>query len=73
LEHSVDFSLVSFTNLGFGDVHLSKEWRILSGMEAAKGFLSFGLLAAFLVETLRQVRLAQLETRRRSKDGQSHL
>ena len=71
LEHSVYFSLVSFTTLGFGDVLLEKEWRILSGMEAANGFLSFGLLTALLVETLRQVRLAQLETRRRH--GQEHL
>ena len=69
LEHSVYFSLVSFTTLGFGDVLLDKDWRILSGMEAANGFLSFGLLTALLVETLRQVRLAQLETRRRHDHG----
>ncbi|MFZ1470097.1 MAG: potassium channel family protein [Paracoccaceae bacterium] len=69
LEHSVYFSLVSFTTLGFGDVLLDKDWRILSGMEAANGFLSFGLLTALLVETLRQVRLAQLEARRRHDHG----
>ena len=69
LEHSVYFSLVSFTTLGFGDVLLDKDWRILSGMEAANGFLSFGLLTALLGETLRQVRLAQLETRRRHDHG----
>ena len=63
--HAVYFSLVSFTTLGFGDVLLDKDWRILAGMEAANGFLSFGLLTALLVETLRQVRLAQLETRRK--------
>ena len=65
LETAVYFSLVSFTTLGFGDVILPEEWRILSGMEAANGFLFFGLLTALLVETLRQVRLAPLETRRR--------
>jgi hypothetical protein len=41
------------------------EWRILSVMAAVNGFLSFGLLAALLVEALRLVRLAQLETRNR--------
>jgi hypothetical protein len=65
LETAVYFSLVSFTTLGFGDVILPAEWRLLSGMEAANGFLSFGLLTALLVEALRQVRLSQLETRRR--------
>lgn len=63
LETSVYFSLVMFTTLGLGDVILPAEWRILSGMEAANGFLTFGLLTALLGETLRQVRLRQVETR----------
>ena len=65
LEEAVYFSLVAFTTLGLGDVVAPQEWRILSGMAAVNGFLSFGLLTALLVETLRQVRLAQLETRDR--------
>jgi voltage-gated potassium channel Kch len=64
LETAVYFSLVSFTTLGFGDVILPPEWRVLSGMEAANGFLSFGLLTALMVEALRQVRLSQIGTRR---------
>ena len=66
LESSVYFSLVIFTTLGLGDVILPMEWRILTGMEAANGFLTFGLLTALLGEALRQVRLKQVETR--SKD-----
>lgn len=65
LEAAVYFSLVAFTTLGLGDVLAPQEWRILSVMAAVNGFLSFGLLTALLVETLRQVRLAQLETRHR--------
>lgn len=65
LETSVYFSLVAFTTLGLGDVLAPQEWRILSIMAAVNGFLSFGLLTALLVEALRQVRLAQLETRHR--------
>jgi voltage-gated potassium channel Kch len=68
LETAVYFSLVSFTTLGFGDVILPEGWRLLAGMEAANGFLSFGLLTALLVEALRQVRLSQIETRRRAQD-----
>lgn len=65
LEEAVYFALVSFPTLGFGDVLLPVEWRILDAMAAANGLLSFGLLTAFLVEALRHVRLGQVETRRR--------
>lgn len=65
MEEAVYFSLVAFSTLGLGDVVPPHEWRILSAMAAVNGFLSFGLLTALLVEALRQVRLAQLETRRR--------
>ncbi len=66
LEEAVYFSLVCFTTLGLGDIVLPKGWRILSGMEAANGFLNFGLLSALLIEALRQIRLSQVESRRKS-------
>ncbi len=52
LEESLYFSMVSFTTLGFGDVTLPQEWRILSGMIAANGLVLFGLNTAFLIEVL---------------------
>lgn len=52
LEESLYFSMVSFTTLGFGDVTLPSEWRILSGMIAANGLVLFGLNTAFLIEVL---------------------
>lgn len=58
-EASVYFSLVAFTTLGFGDILLPVEWRLLGGLAAANGLLVFGLLTAMLVETLRQTRLRQ--------------
>lgn len=58
-EASVYFSLVAFTTLGFGDVLLPQEWRLLGGMAAANGLLMFGLLTAILVEILRDTRLRQ--------------
>lgn len=64
LEESVYFALVVFTTLGLGDVILPMEWRLLSGMAAANGFLNFGLLTALLIEALRQTRLAQVDRRR---------
>lgn len=64
LEGSVYFALVVFTTLGFGDVLLPTEWRLLAGMAAANGLLSFGLMTAVLVEVLRHIRLGQIEKRR---------
>jgi hypothetical protein len=63
VEEAVYFTLVCFTTLGLGDVVPPQEWRILAVMTAVNGLLSFGLLTALLVETLRQVRLAQLSKR----------
>jgi len=60
IESAVYFSLVAFTTLGFGDILLPIEWRLLGGLAAANGLLIFGLLTAMLVETLRQTRLRQL-------------
>ncbi|MBS8229144.1 ion channel [Vannielia litorea] len=59
LEASVYFALVAFTTLGFGDILLPQEWRLLGGLAAANGLLVFGVLTAMLVEVLRQVRLRQ--------------
>jgi hypothetical protein len=53
LEPALYFSVVSLTTLGFGDVLLPTEWRLLSGLCAANGLLIFGLSTAFLVEFLR--------------------
>lgn len=60
IEASLYFSLVSFTTLGFGDIILPPEWRILSGMTAANGFLNIGMMSAVVLETLRHVRKNQL-------------
>ncbi len=61
LETSVYFSLVAFTTLGFGDLLLPEEWRLLGGMCAANGLLNIGLFTAILIETLRQVRHLQVK------------
>ena len=57
LEPSVYFSLTSFTTLGFGDIILDKQWRLLSALIGANGFLLFGWSTAYMVELIRRVRL----------------
>jgi hypothetical protein len=60
LEGAVYFSIVAYTTLGFGDILLPQEWRLLGGMASANGLLNFGLLTAMLVEVLRYVRVEQI-------------
>ena len=42
------FSIVTFTTLGYGDITLSEQWRILSGVEAVNGILLVGWTTALL-------------------------
>lgn len=53
-EPALYFSLVAFSTVGFGDITLSHEWRLLSGLTAANGFLSFGWSTAYMVELVRR-------------------
>lgn len=53
-EPSLYFSLVSFSTLGFGDITLDHQWRLLSGLTAANGLLSFGWSTAYMVELVRR-------------------
>ena len=61
MEPAVYFALVSFTTLGFGDILLPENWRLLSGLAATNGLMNFGLLTAAGVEALRQLRILQRE------------
>ena len=56
LEPAVYFALQCFTTLGFGDITLPTEWRLLSALIGANGFLMFGWSTAFMVELIRKSR-----------------
>lgn len=59
VEAAVYFSIVSFTTLGFGDILLPQDWRLLAGMSAINGLLMIGLQTAMLIEVIRRVRNTQ--------------
>ncbi|RLJ60098.1 ion channel [Litoreibacter meonggei] len=59
LETALYFAIVSFTTVGYGDVVIDENWRLLAGMTATNGLLVFGLFTAFLVEILDVVRFRQ--------------
>jgi Ion channel len=62
LEPALYFSIVSFTTLGFGDIILPVETRLLSGLIAANGMIAFGLSTAFFVEFLIRLRKAHFKS-----------
>lgn len=64
-DRAVYFSLETFTTLGFGDVVVPTEWRIMGGMAAANGLLNFGLMTAVMMEGVRDLRLRQSRRHRR--------
>ena len=45
-------STVNFTTLGYGDIVLSKERRLLSGLEALNGVLMLGLTSSIMFAVL---------------------
>lgn len=50
IEPALYFSIVTFTTLGYGDITVDTEWRILASFAAVAGLIIFGLNTAFLVE-----------------------
>jgi len=55
LEAAVYFSTSSFTTVGFGDLVLSEDWRLLSSIEAINGMILFGWSTAFIFTVIRHV------------------
>jgi Ion channel len=55
LEEAVYFSTSTFTTLGFGDIVLDEEWRLLSSFEAANGLLMFGWSTALIFAAVQWV------------------
>jgi voltage-gated potassium channel Kch len=52
---AVYFSLVTFTTLGYGDISLSSEWRLLSGLEAINGIMLIGWSTAMMYSLIQNI------------------
>lgn len=57
IEPALYFSTSAFTTVGFGDVTLGPDWRMLGAAEAMNGFLLIGWSTAFLVSVTARVRV----------------
>jgi hypothetical protein len=58
-ETALYFSTVTFSSLGFGDILLSREWRLVSAIEGVNGLILVGWSTAFLLSLM--ARLKSLE------------
>lgn len=56
VETAVYFSTSTFSTVGYGDVLIDKDWRMLAAAESVIGFLLLGWSTAFLVSVSARVR-----------------
>ena len=54
-------SAVNFASLGYGDIVMSKPWKLLGPLEACCGVLMLGMTAAALMAILQQMIQTQRE------------
>jgi hypothetical protein len=60
LESALYFAIVTFTTLGYGDITLDHNWRILASLCSVNGLIIVGLNTAFIVEVLSKIRHSQI-------------
>ncbi len=64
LESAFYFSGVTYTTLGYGDLVLSSEWRLLGPMEGLTGILMCGLSTGFFFVIVSRVFAAMVDIKR---------
>ena len=55
VEEAAYFSTTTFTTLGYGDITLDEQWRLLSSFEGANGLLMFGWSTALIFAAVQRV------------------
>ena len=65
LYEAVYHSAVNFASLGYGDIVMSKDWKLLGPLEACCGVLMLGMAAAALMAIMQQMIKAQGDVMRR--------
>lgn len=53
------FSMITFTSLGYGDLTLAENWRLLSGIEAINGIMLIGWSTAIMFSLIQQIYKSQ--------------
>jgi len=55
LETALYFSMVTFTSVGYGDVVLTGNWRMLASLQGANGVILFGWTTALIFYVIQSV------------------
>ncbi|MFW2390479.1 MAG: potassium channel family protein [Polyangiales bacterium] len=55
IEEALYFSMVTFTTLGYGDITLPPDWRLLASFEAANGIIMFGWTTALVAAVIQRL------------------
>jgi voltage-gated potassium channel len=61
-ETSLYFSLVSYAAIGYGDVLLPRNWRLLGAIEGVSGLLLCGISTAFIFAVINAMFKARMAT-----------
>lgn len=67
LYEAVYHSGVNFTSLGYGDIVMHQQWKMLGPLEAANGVLMFGMTGAALMAVLQALIKNQINSGNRLK------
>ena len=70
-ESALYFSTSTFTTVGFGDIYLDIDWRLLSSFQAANGFILFGWSTAFIFEVMSKLYKGDSIRKTESKESKS--
>lgn len=68
-ESALYFSTVTFASLGYGDIVLTREWRLVSAIEAANGVILFAWSTAFLLSLMARLRTLEHDWLEREDDA----
>ncbi|MEE2525176.1 ion channel [Hyphobacterium sp. HN65] len=66
---SLYYSISTFTTVGFGDVNIESDWRIVGALESFNGFLLIGWSTAFLVAVIGRMRSMEMDWLDRLREG----
>jgi voltage-gated potassium channel len=59
-ESALYFSTVTYATIGYGDLTLTRPWRILGAIEGANGVILLGWSTAFFVSVVARMRTVEL-------------
>ena len=66
LKEALYFSTVTGTTLGYGDVTLSEDWRLLGALEAMGGLMLFAVTTGFLMQLIRATLFEEVGDKKRA-------